>query len=79
MNIHILREKGNVASNSGNAGSVSRYANDKIVIDIENEILAGGSGMHYKCKQLLLEEGITQENYGAQTGIPMNKASNLNP
>jgi hypothetical protein len=48
----------------------------KVVVDIENNILAGGSGMHYECEQLLLEKGSFQENLWVQTGFQMNKTSN---
>jgi len=33
----------------------------KIVADIEKDILAGGSGMHYECEELLLNDGSQQE------------------
>ena len=42
----------------------------KIVVDIENEILAGGSGMHYECEQLLLAEGSLQENLWGANWFP---------
>lgn len=34
----------------------------KIVVDIEREILAGGSGKHYECEQELLKDGSLQRN-----------------
>ena len=42
----------------------------KIVVDIEREVLAGGSGMHYECEQLLLDEGSEQENLWGANWFP---------
>ena len=42
----------------------------KIVVDIEREILAGGSGMHYECEQLLLSDGSEQENLWGANWFP---------
>ncbi len=42
----------------------------KIVVDIDGEILAGGSGMHYECEQLLLGEGSAQENLWGANWFP---------
>ena len=42
----------------------------KIVVDIENKILAGGSAMHYECEQLLLGEGSIQENLWGANWFP---------
>lgn len=42
----------------------------KIVVDIEREILAGGSGMHYECEQLLLEDGSKQDNLWGANWFP---------
>ena len=42
----------------------------KIVVDIERDILAGGSGMHYECEQLLLNEGSEQENLWGANWFP---------
>lgn len=57
----------------------------KIVVDIEREILAGGSGMHNECEQLLLNEGSEQENlWGAnwfpdEQGIEFESLINIRP
>ena len=57
----------------------------KIVVDIEREILAGGSGMHYECEQLLLSQGSEQENlWGAnwfpdEQGIDFESLINIRP
>jgi hypothetical protein len=42
----------------------------KIVVDIEADILAGGSGMHFECEQILLEEGSIQENLWGANWFP---------
>jgi hypothetical protein len=34
----------------------------KVVVDIENEILAGGGELHVDAEQLLIEDGSKQEN-----------------
>jgi len=67
MNIHILS---NAASSSEMLEAFPDMRMIKIVVDIENEILAGGSGMHYECEQLLLEEGSIQENLWGANWYP---------
>ena len=42
----------------------------KIVVDIKREILAGGSGMHYECEQILLEDRSEQENLWGANWFP---------
>lgn len=42
----------------------------KIVVDIERDVLAGGSGMHYECEQLLLNDGSKQENLWGANWFP---------
>ena len=42
----------------------------KIVVDIKREVLAGGSGMHYECEQLLLDDGSEQENLWGANWFP---------
>jgi hypothetical protein len=42
----------------------------KIVVDIKNEGLAGGTGMHYECEQLLLSQGSKQENLWGANWFP---------
>jgi len=70
MNIHILREKATPPQVREMLEAFPDMRMIKIVVDIENEILAGGSGMHYECEQLLLEEGSTQENLWGANWYP---------
>ncbi|MCC6298078.1 MAG: hypothetical protein IT314_02180 [Anaerolineales bacterium] len=42
----------------------------KIVVDIEREVLAGGSGMHYECERLLLEDGSKQDDLWGANWFP---------
>jgi len=57
MPIHILTSKATSAQIQEKLESFSEMRMIKIVVDIEREILAGGSGMHYECEQLLLSGG----------------------
>ena len=77
MPIHILTSKATSAQIQEMLESFSEMRMIKIVVDIEREILAGGSGMHYECEQLLLSSGGEQENLWAQTGFRMNRISSL--
>ena len=70
MNIHILREKATSLQIQEMLTAFPDMRMIKIVVDIENEILAGGSGMHYECEQLLLEEGSAQENLWGANWYP---------
>ena len=50
----------------------------KAVVDIEKEILAVDSPMHYDCEQLLLENGSKQENlWGVNLYLDENDLDNL--
>ena len=62
MHIHILASKATSAQIQEMLEAFSEMRMIKIVVDIEREILAGGSGMHYECEQLLLSEGSEQAN-----------------
>jgi len=42
----------------------------KLAVDIEQEILAGGGGMHADCENLLLQDGGKQENIWGADWIP---------
>lgn len=70
MNIHVLREKATALQIQEMLAAFPDMRMIKIVVDIENEILAGGSGMHYECEQLLLEEGSAQENLWGANWYP---------
>ena len=70
MTIHILKGKATVLQMQEMLVSFPDMRMVKIVVDIENEILAGGSGMHYECEQLLLEDGSKQENLWGANWFP---------
>nr|AOR51019.1 hypothetical protein [uncultured bacterium pAX1] len=54
--IHILKEKATHQQILEMLEAFPDMRMIKVVVDIENDILAGGSGMHYECEQLLLEK-----------------------
>jgi len=70
MPIHILTSKATPAQIREMLESFSETRMIKIVVDIEREILAGGSGMHYECEQLLLSEGSEQTNLWGANWFP---------
>lgn len=45
----------------------------KIVVDIEREILAGGSERHYECEEKLLEDGSKQKDLWGADWCPYTK------
>lgn len=57
MSIQILTSKATSSQIQEMLDAFLEMRMIKIVVDIEREILAGGSGMHYECEQLLLSEG----------------------
>lgn len=85
MTIHILTEKANSVQIKEMLEAFSEMRMIKIVVDLERDILAGGSGMHYECEQLLLEKGSKQENlWGAnwfpdEQGIEFESLINIRP
>ncbi|MFN8462549.1 MAG: DUF5674 family protein [Anaerolineales bacterium] len=62
MPIHVFTAKATSSQMQEMLEAFSEMRMIKIVVDIEREILAGGSGMHYECEQLLLGEGSEQED-----------------
>jgi hypothetical protein len=70
MSIHILTSKATSSQIQEMLEPFSEMRMIKIVADIEREILAGGSGMHYECEQLLLSEGSEQENLWGANWFP---------
>jgi hypothetical protein len=70
MSIHILTSKATLSQIQEMLEPFSEMRMIKIVVDIEREILAGGSGMHYECEQLLLSEGSEQENLWGANWFP---------
>jgi len=70
MSIHILTSKATSAQIQEMLESFSETRMIKIVVDVEREILAGGSGMHYECEQLLLNEGSEQANLWGANWFP---------
>lgn len=70
MTIHTFKDKANPQQIDEMLESFSDMRMIKIVVDIDREILAGGSGMHYECEQLLLEEGSIQENLWGANWFP---------
>ena len=85
MSIHILTSKATLSQIQEMLEPFSEMRMIKIVVDIERAILAGGSGMHYECEQLLLNEGSEQENlWGAnwfpdEQGIEFESLINIRP
>ena len=70
MPIHILTEKATASQVKEMLEVFSEMRMIKIVVDIKQEILAGGSGMHYECEQILLEQGSQQENLWGANWFP---------
>ena len=70
MPIHIFTAKATSSQMQEMLESFSEMRMIKIVVDIEREILAGGSGMHYECEQLLLGEGSEQQNLWGANWFP---------
>ena len=70
MSIHILTDKATTSQIQEMLASFPDMRMIKIVVDIEHEILAGGSGMHYECEQLLLNKGSVQENLWGANWFP---------
>ena len=70
MTIHILTDKATSSQVREMLEAFPDMQMIKIVVDIEQEVLAGGSGMHYECEQLLLGEGSTQENLWGANWFP---------
>ena len=70
MSIHVLTGKATSAQVQEMLESFCEMRMIKIVVDIEREILAGGSGMHYECEQVLLGEGSEQESLWGANWFP---------
>jgi hypothetical protein len=70
MSIHVFTSKATSSQMQAMLESFSDIRMIKIVVDIEREILAGGSGMHYECEQLLLSDGSEQENLWGANWFP---------
>jgi hypothetical protein len=70
MTIHILTGKATSLQVKEMLEPFSEMRMIKIVVDINREILAGGSGMHYECEQILLEDGSEQENLWGANWFP---------
>jgi len=70
MTIYILKEKATSLQIQEMLGAFPEMRMIKIVVDIENEILAGGSGMHYECEQILLTNDSAQENLWGANWFP---------
>jgi hypothetical protein len=85
MTIHILTSKATPSQIQEMLEPFSEMRMIKIVVDIQREILAGGSGMHYECEQLLLGDGSEQEDlWGAnwfpdEQGIEFESLINIRP
>ena len=70
MSIHILTDKATSSQVQEMLEAFLEMRMIKIVVDIKREILAGGSGMHYECEQLLLEQGCEQEDLWGANWFP---------
>ena len=68
--IHILQEKATPQQIAELLESFNDQRMIKIVVDIKRKILAGGSGMHFECEQLLLKEGSSQEDLWGANWFP---------
>lgn len=78
MSIHVLTSKATLSQMQEMLEAFSDIRMIKIVVDIKREILAGESGMHYECEQLLLDDGSEQENLWGANWFLMNNRLNLN-
>jgi len=70
MPIHVFTSKATSSQMQEMLESFSEMRMIKIVVDIEREILAGGSGMHYECEQLLLNDGSEQKDLWGANWFP---------
>ncbi len=83
--IHILKERATQQQIREMLEAFPDMRMIKIVVDIENDILAGGSNMHYECEQILLDKGSGQENlwganwYPDEQGIEFESLINIRP
>ncbi|MBX3036862.1 MAG: hypothetical protein KF758_08100 [Anaerolineales bacterium] len=74
MAIHILTEKATASQVQEMLEAFPEMRMIKVVVDIKLDILAGGSGMHYECEQLLLEKGSKQEDLWGANWFPDEQA-----
>lgn len=85
MPVHTLKEKATPAQIADMLQAFSQTRMIKIVVDIEKNILAGGSGMHFECEKLLLKNGSRQESlwganwYVDDQGIEFESLINIRP
>lgn len=70
MPIHLLTNKATPAQIQEMLQAFSEMRMIKVVVDLKCEILAGGSGMHYECEQLLLKDGSAQEDLWGANWFP---------
>jgi hypothetical protein len=70
MATHVLQDKATSLQTQEMLAAFADMRMIKVVVDIEREILAGGSGMHYECEQLLLDDGSAQENLWGANWFP---------
>jgi Protein of unknown function (DUF5674) len=68
--IHVLVEKATSQQVAEMLEAFSRLRMIKIVVDVERKILAGGSGMHFDCEQLLLKDGGRQADLWGANWYP---------
>jgi hypothetical protein len=66
--IHLLRQKATAAQLAEMLEALGAYV--KLAVDIEQEIAAGGGGLHADCEAVLLEAGSRQDDIWGADWIP---------
>jgi hypothetical protein len=66
--IHLIHEKATPKQITEMLEAFETYV--KLAVDIEREVLAGGSSLHSDCEATLLEDGSQQEDIWGADWIP---------
>jgi len=70
MPIHILRERATSQQVAEMLEKFNHMRMIKVVVDIKRKIVAGGSGMHFDCEQILLKDGSSQDDLWGANWYP---------
>ena len=68
--IHLLKEKATSQQVAEMLEAFPELRMIKIVVDIRRRILAGGSGMHFQCEEILLKDGSPQSDLWGANWYP---------
>ncbi len=68
MKIHLIRSKATTEQITDMLQAFDDFI--KLAVDVEREVLAGGSSLHAECESVLLEDGSKQENIWGADWLP---------